>query len=152
MRARVPSPRLTAQSGEQPQCLRILHVDDDAVSRLVMQHLLAELGHMAVAAASADEALARAGEEPFDLILSDLHMPQMDGVAFQQHLAQTTGTPVVAVTADVITRTSAELQALGFAGAVAKPVIVDGLKQVLSAAAAPASERVFSAFGFAKSR
>jgi len=57
----------------------VLVVDDDAAMRDMVVALLAQEGMRAEAAASARAALARAGDEDFDAVLSDIHMPGEDG-------------------------------------------------------------------------
>lgn len=59
---------------------RILIVDDEPWSREMMQEMLEREGYRAIAVGSAEEALRRAEEERFDLLLADIIMPQMDGL------------------------------------------------------------------------
>lgn len=58
---------------------RILCVDDDASSVQLISDMLANMGHQAISAASGAEALRLLQQEPVDLILLDILMPQMDG-------------------------------------------------------------------------
>jgi CheY-like chemotaxis protein len=58
---------------------KLLVVDDDGVSRAVLQNLLEMQGHSVEVARDGTEGLARARQEKFDLILLDLLMPGMDG-------------------------------------------------------------------------
>ena len=60
---------------------RILVVDDEKLFQELFQGVLAGAGHATRAAASADEALALLAAERFDLLVTDLVMPGMDGVA-----------------------------------------------------------------------
>jgi two-component system response regulator AtoC len=62
--------------------MRVLIVDDDAGLRQSLSLLLQESGYEAVAEPDPEAALRRAGSEAFDLILSDVRMPKMDGVTF----------------------------------------------------------------------
>lgn len=57
----------------------ILVVDDDSAVRAVTAAILEQFGFRAVQAASGNEALALAGGQPIDLLLSDFHMPGMNG-------------------------------------------------------------------------
>lgn len=59
---------------------RILVVDDEAVIRDLERHVLEELGHEVLEAASADEAMRLAREQKPDLILLDILMPGLDGI------------------------------------------------------------------------
>lgn len=62
--------------------MRILIVDDDAGLRQSLGLLLTESGYDVTAEGDPEQALIRAGTEPFDLILCDVRMPRMDGLAF----------------------------------------------------------------------
>lgn len=83
---------------------------------------------------------------------TDIHMPSPDGVAFLQHLRAEgrQDLPVIAVTADVMSRTADDYRGLGFAAAIAKPLKFEGLQAALTDAARPPAERRFTAFGFAR--
>ena len=59
--------------------LRILIADDNAVNQRVLVRLLEKQGHTAVSAATGAEAVALFERERFDLILMDMHMPDLDG-------------------------------------------------------------------------
>jgi len=59
---------------------RILIVDDEEEIRELFIDILAPRGYEVVAAASGPEAIARAGEGPFDMIFLDIKMPGMNGV------------------------------------------------------------------------
>ncbi len=59
---------------------RILVVDDEPFAREMMQEILEREGYQVVALGSAQEALHQGGEEPFDLLLADIVMPQMGGL------------------------------------------------------------------------
>ena len=65
--------------------VRCLVVDDEAMLRRVLVRVLASAGYEAVEAGSGLEALDRLGRQAFDLVISDIHMPGMDGI---QLLAQ----------------------------------------------------------------
>src|SRR6266540_3869092 len=62
--------------------MRLLIVDDDSGLRQSLALLLQEAGHQVVAEGDPEQALRRAGAEPFDLILCDVQMPRMDGLTF----------------------------------------------------------------------
>ena len=66
--------------------LRALVVDDSADIAFMMVMILQHAGHDAAMAMSAVEGLALAQREHFDLIISDIGMPQMDGYAFAERL------------------------------------------------------------------
>ena len=78
-----------------------LVVDDSADIAFMMVMILQHAGYEAVMAISAVEALPLAQREHFDLIISDIGMPQMDGYAFAERLRALPAyrsTPMIAVT------------------------------------------------------
>jgi signal transduction histidine kinase/CheY-like chemotaxis protein/HPt (histidine-containing phosphotransfer) domain-containing protein len=84
--------------------LRILVAEDNEFNRDLLGHLLARLGLSAAMAVNGREALALMEREPFDLLLLDVHMPELDGfgvVAAIRERERTAGghLPVIALTA-----------------------------------------------------
>jgi len=59
--------------------LHILLAEDNAVNQLVASRLLQKQGHHVVTSGNGREALERLSQEPFDVILMDVQMPEMDG-------------------------------------------------------------------------
>jgi|GEM_PF-926668 len=106
--------------------LSVLVVDDNPVNLMVMGQILTALGHQPVTADSGAFALEVAADTPFDMILMDIQMPGMTGIEALERLQGADGpnrrTPVLAVTADVLTRADGDYRTLGFAGHVSKPV------------------------------
>jgi CheY-like chemotaxis protein len=111
--------------------LKVLHVDDDPMNLKVVQEILSAFGHAAVSVTSGAEALARVAQETFDVLLLDIHMPEMTGIELLEKLRASDGperhTPAIALTADIISRRPQEYVALGFADFVSKPILVSGL-------------------------
>jgi len=66
--------------------LRILVVEDDAVMRMVLQHMLSRLGHQVTAAATGGEALAAFATHPVDMALIDIHLPDTQGNTLMHRL------------------------------------------------------------------
>ena len=67
---------------------RILIVDDEPWAREMMQEILEREGYHAVAVGSADEALRQAEKEEFDLVLTDIVMPNKGGVELVQEFRE----------------------------------------------------------------
>src|SRR5205085_1115178 len=87
--------------GQQPT---ILVAEDDEDNRLVMKMLLELRGYRVLVAANGHEALTLAERESPDLILMDLRMPQLNGLATARHLRQHERTelrrvPIIALSA-----------------------------------------------------
>lgn len=68
---------------------QVLVVDDDAVSRLVLGHMLSGQGFAVIEAGSVDDALVATADATFDLIICDYVMPDRDGLDFLEALGQT---------------------------------------------------------------
>jgi CheY-like chemotaxis protein len=68
---------------------RILVVEDQPDVRDLLFDLLTAFGHRVESAGNGSEALTLLTERSFALILTDLHMPEMDGETFYQKIAQT---------------------------------------------------------------
>ena len=64
----------------------ILLVDDDPVILKKLKHIIGEAGYRVSSATNGMEALTRVKEEPPDLIISDIMMPEMDGYEFCRHI------------------------------------------------------------------
>lgn len=80
---------------------RILVVDDEEAIREIVSSMLANAGYQTRQAASGTEALALiSGDEPFELILTDLMMPEMDGIALLERVKEARpDVPAIMVTA-----------------------------------------------------
>lgn len=78
---------------------RVLVVDDDASVRGMVAEVLRDDGYAVIEAASAEEALSRSGEHGFDLVLTDIRMPGMDGITLLERLRERhSGAHVVVMT------------------------------------------------------
>jgi PAS domain S-box-containing protein len=79
-----------ASTGELPAVmtpLRLLIVDDDPEIALTVAEMLAPDNHDIAIAENGAAALARLDEEPFDMVISDIRMPELDGPGLYRHLA-----------------------------------------------------------------
>ncbi len=114
---------------------RILVVEDDATNRSVLTRQLAMVGVDAEMAGNGQEGLSRWLEGGFALVLSDLHMPVMDGFglvrAIRSREAPGTRTPVLAFSADVRIGQAEKAREAGFDDFLSKPIQLDGLRAVL---------------------
>ncbi len=126
--------------------LKMLVVDDNATNRTVLQ---AMLGHMGVAcgvARDGHEAVAMWEASPWDAILMDIHMPGMDGleagrvIRTREAAEGRVRTPILAVTASVLTHETDRYLAAGMDGFVAKPIAAQRLVAALDAALSAAPE------------
>jgi len=110
----------------------ILVVDDNFLNRKVVGSLLKVLGVTAEYASSAPEAIAMVKEKPYDLILMDLIMPEMDGFeAARVILDFDRDTLIVALSADNMPETRIRAEKTGMKELLSKPVTVEELRRVI---------------------
>jgi CheY-like chemotaxis protein len=106
---------------------RILIVDDKPASRELGRIMLESFGHEVVEASSGREAIAAALESAPDMVLLDLHMPDLDGFATLAEFRRETqlaGTPIVALTASAMHGDDIRALEAGFSGYITKPVVL----------------------------
>ncbi|AQR63180.1 hypothetical protein BZG35_17145 [Brevundimonas sp. LM2] len=125
----------TKASSSRP--LRILAVDDVATNLELLEILLSREGHAVVCATSGDEAVEMLGRNTaFDLVLMDVQMPGMDGLAATRLIrAMDNGAqdiPVAALTANVLADQIEACRAAGMDDHLGKPIKVEDLLGLLS--------------------
>jgi signal transduction histidine kinase/ActR/RegA family two-component response regulator len=130
--AALQTPEATAGQEETPD-LRVLVAEDNETNRQVLKTLLAQAGVTPTFAVDGAEAVAHWERQAWDVILMDIQMPGMDGVAATRAIRQReaeTGrprTPIVAVTANAMTHQLADYAAAGMDEVVAKPISITRL-------------------------
>ncbi len=107
--------------------LRILVVDDNLVNQKLAVRLLEKHGHSTKSAASGKEAIEQVERSPFDLILMDVQMPEMDGFETTRairEMEQTTGAhvPIIAMTALAMKADRERCFAAGMDRYISKPI------------------------------
>jgi PAS domain S-box-containing protein len=107
--------------------LRVLLAEDSPVNQAVATRFLAKRGHIVTVANNGAEALAAYQRQPFDVVLMDVQMPQMDGyeaTAAIRKLEQQTGgrIPIIATTAHAMSGDRDRCLAAGMDRYVSKPV------------------------------
>jgi two-component system cell cycle response regulator len=105
---------------------RMLVIEDNPANLELMAYLLTAFGHSPSLAADGEEGLAAARREIPDLIICDMHLPQMDGYAIVRQLKEwpeTRDIPVIAVTALAMVGDRDRIIAQGFDGYMSKPII-----------------------------
>jgi PAS domain S-box-containing protein len=89
---------------------RLLVVDDEALSVMMVSEFLERQGYAVDAAYDGIEALTLCGQHVYDAVITDIRMPRMDGRALIKHLAELQpGTPVIVVTGHLKQGSAAEL-------------------------------------------
>jgi two-component system sensor histidine kinase BarA len=103
---------------------KLLVVDDNDINRHLITMMLAELDCEVAEAASGAQAIELSRLQKFDIILMDIHMPEMNGIEATQEIRKIThGIPVFALTADIAFRDHRDESQL-FDGILIKPVDV----------------------------
>ena len=140
----VPAP-VAAAAPRPPRALTevsVLYVDDNRVNRQTMQAILAPVGVRFTAVDSGQACLDLLAHRHFDIILLDIHMPDMDGFEVLRRLRRLPNgetCPVYAVTADVMPEAVARYEQSGFSGVIAKPVMIDQLIAAIAGGAVKAA-------------
>ena len=112
-----------------------LVVDDSEDTIGMLEQLLKMSGAKVTAATNGADALRIASEHEFDVILSDISMPEMDGFEFLQRLRQINGrqhVPVIAITGFGRTDDIDRARAAGFYSHLTKPLNIQALAEILA--------------------
>ncbi len=124
--------------------LRVLVVEDNSVNQTLARLVLKRLGCEVAIAEHGEEGIGLLSRESFDLVLSDVQMPVMDGLTMTSRIRESeAGTgrriPIIGVTAHALKEDRDRCLSAGMDGYVAKPIRVDDLvaaiEDVLTAAA-----------------
>jgi signal transduction histidine kinase len=106
--------------------VRVLVADDNRINQLVARTILEAAGAVVEVADNGRHALERLSQHVYDVVLMDVHMPDMDGLeALRRVRAGAAGAgdiPVIALTADVMHGDESDLLACGFDAVQPKPI------------------------------
>jgi len=129
----------------EPCAIRILVAEDNEVNRSVIRGLLTKSGHAVDIVVDGVEAVAAAMRSAYDLILMDVQMPKMDGVAATARIRSLSGeagrVPIIAVTANAMAGDRERYLAAGMDDYVSKPIDPAMLAAVLARYAPGASAK-----------
>jgi PAS domain S-box-containing protein len=120
-----------------PLPLSLLVVDDEPVSKLIVQALLSDEGYNVIVASSGQEALELVSQHEIQVILMDLRMPKMDGLETTRRIRALPGDKlasikIVVFTGDVMADTVQQCLNEGMDGVIAKPIDIVEINRVLS--------------------
>lgn len=131
------APLQTPEERQRRKRFRLVLVEDNEVNQLVTRGMMSKLGYQVKTVSNGETALALLEQEPFDLVLMDCMMPEMDGFEATRQLREleksrgTERIPVVAITANTAEGVQARCLAAGMDDFLAKPVHLDALETVL---------------------
>ena len=148
--AKTPHPTATAQPRRKDH---ILVVEDSSANRKVALWQLDKLGYVGEPVGNGREAIDAVARVPFDLVLMDCRMPEMDGYEATRRIRQREGAsshiPIVAMTAHAFAGDQQKCRDAGMDDYISKPVEIENLAAVLArvlggqtkaASAAPAED------------
>ena len=115
--------------------LRILLTEDNAVNQKVVTRMLQRLGYAADIAPNGVDALTTLRHKPYDVVLMDVHMPEMDGITatriMHEEWEEDTRPRIIALTADALEGDREHFLEQGFDDYLSKPVRISDLVEKL---------------------
>ena len=126
-RAQPPSPSITNYQNGTGNNLQVLVAEDNVVNQSVARRMLEKAGHSVVIAADGEQALREYSRQRFDLILMDIHMPNVDGFEATSKIrgleaANGGHVPIIAMTARAMKGDREACLEAGMDDYVSKPV------------------------------
>ena len=116
----------------------VLLADDNRVGQRVTQALLRRLGYRADVVSSGKEVLAAFEDQPYDIVLMDVHMPEMDGLTTTRKIREDRAGEnqpyVIALTASTAAGDRQECLNAGMDDYLSKPISIGGLREALERA------------------
>ncbi len=114
---------------------KILFIDDEESQRDVMDRVLRRMGYTVTISSNPEESLEILKTEFFPLIITDLNMPEMDGINLCKNIRKINSQSVIYALSGYIESYEAErLESVGFDGYLRKPVTSEMLKQAIEGA------------------
>jgi two-component system, chemotaxis family, chemotaxis protein CheY len=112
----------------------ILAADDSASMRQMVAYTLGNAGHTVVSAIDGQDALDKARDQKFDIVLTDVNMPLMDGITLTRELRALPAyrfVPILMLTTEAGQERKLEGKAAGATGWIVKPFNPDQLIAVV---------------------
>lgn len=130
------APQLSANV-PQPQAsleLNVLVAEDNPVNREILKEQLEALGVRVTLAEDGEQALLRWSEGSFDLVITDVNMPRLDGYQLTRHLRELDpAVPIIGVTANAMREEGEHCLEVGMNAWLVKPLSLSTLRQTLCA-------------------
>jgi CheY-like chemotaxis protein len=132
-------PAQPASAEVVPGALRILIADDNALNQNLLRRLVAKLGHSADVVSNGREAVAAVAQQPYDALLMDVLMPEMDGLTAAEAICRRwprgNRPRLIALTAMAGPGDQERCLKAGFDDYMSKPVHLEDLQEAFKAAA-----------------
>jgi len=129
------NPGTTQISKEGLEGIRVLVAEDNKINQMVAKKILTKWGIHLTMADDGIEALRMVQEQPFDLILMDINMPNMDGYEATLKIRELGGAyaemPIIALTASIYTAIAEDAAKVGLSDFVGKPFRPEELFEVM---------------------
>ncbi len=104
----------------------VLSVDDDGELRELLHELICQMGHASVTAADGVDALEKMEEKQFDIVITDINMPRLNGVGLIKRITSDfSDTDVIAITGYQTEYNYTDIIALGASDFISKPINID---------------------------
>jgi PAS domain S-box-containing protein len=126
-------------ASSEPPGLRILVAEDNRINVMLATALLCKMGHRVDTVANGREAIEALARAPYDLVLMDVHMPEMDGLEATRRIRQAEAAgrrrgrlPVIALTASTLEGDRQVCVEAGMDAFLSKPLNPEALRSVLA--------------------
>jgi CheY-like chemotaxis protein len=126
-----------------PGAMRILLAEDNLINQKLAMHLLAKFGYTADAVINGRQAVEALEKRPYDLVLMDIQMPEMDGfeatavIRDPQSAVLNHAVPIIALTAHAMKGDREKCLGAGMNDYVAKPIQPEVLRKAIEQALVP---------------
>ncbi len=142
LRLRTPTSRTNSIEVASPPRRKIplgksvLHIDDNKINRTLVDRILQNFGVACISVSSGEEGLMAAQNEKFDLILTDIQMPGMDGLEFTREIRKLQGgaakMPIIAMSATDSPEDRGQALDAGANDFLSKPFDMEQLRMAMS--------------------
>ncbi len=120
----------------ETQKLRIMVIDDESIVGKRLKPALEKSGDVVETFLDGQKALARFDEAPFDVVVSDIRMENIDGIEILEHILEKSNrTKVIMITGYATVETAREALVKGAFDFIAKPFKPDDLRSIIKRAA-----------------